>query len=75
MPEIETEKSSLNYVLDQLPRVVEKLSALEDQAKDILKDTNAFTTKVKENPSLLLRRPRKKDLEPKPVDEPKGVGK
>jgi len=28
-----------------------------------LKDTNELTTKVKDNPSLLLRRPRKKDYE------------
>jgi len=63
VPEIESEKSSLNNVLDQLPHLIEKFSALEDQAKNILKDTNELTTKVKDNPSLLLRRPRKKDLE------------
>jgi len=63
VPEIESEKSSLNNVLDQLPRLIEKFSALEDQAKNILKDTNELTTKVKDNPSLLLRRPRKKDYE------------
>jgi hypothetical protein len=62
-PEIESEKSSLNNVLDQLPHLIEKFSALEDQAKNILKDTNELTTKVKDNPSLLLRRPRKKDME------------
>ena len=62
-PEIESEKSSLNNLMDQLPHLIEKFSALEDQAKSILKDTNELTTKVKDNPSLLLRRPRKKDLE------------
>jgi phospholipid/cholesterol/gamma-HCH transport system substrate-binding protein len=73
-PEIQSEKSSLNTVLDQLPRLIDKLSAMEDQAKDILKDTKELTTKVKENPSLLLRRPRKKDLEQK-TDLDKGSGK
>jgi len=68
VPEIQSEKSSLNNVLDQLPHLIEKFSALEDQAKDILKDVNEFTAKVKGNPSLLLRRPRKADLEQAAAD-------
>jgi phospholipid/cholesterol/gamma-HCH transport system substrate-binding protein len=60
---IASEKSSLTTVMEQLPVVIEKFSALEDQMKDVLENVAALTNKVKENPSLLLRRPRKKDVE------------
>jgi phospholipid/cholesterol/gamma-HCH transport system substrate-binding protein len=63
MPEIASEKGSLATVIDQLPRVVEKFTAIEDQAKKVLTDVSGFTSKVKENPSLLLRRP-DKDKQP-----------
>jgi len=75
VPEIASEKSSLTNALDQLPQVIEKFSAMEDQAKSVLKDVEVLTSKVKDNPSLLLRRPRKKDLEQTPVDAPKGPAK
>lgn len=58
VPEIPFEKSSINAVLDQLPKVVEKFLVIEDQAKKALNDVTVFTSKVKENPSLLLRRPK-----------------
>jgi phospholipid/cholesterol/gamma-HCH transport system substrate-binding protein len=61
MPEIPSEKSSVNAFLEQLPKVIEKFSAIEDQTKKVMTDVGALTTKVKENPSLLLRRPREKD--------------
>ena len=64
VPLIASEKSSLTTAIDQLPRVVEKFSAIEDQAKKVLTDVGSFTEKVKENPSLLLRRPKEKDKEP-----------
>lgn len=64
VPVIAAEKSSLTTAIDQLPRVVEKFSAIEDQAKTVLKDVSGFAEKVKENPSLLLRRPKEKDKEP-----------
>ena len=67
VPVIASEKSSLTTAIDQLPHVVEKFSAMEDQAKSVLKDVNGFTDKVKENPSLLLRRPKEKDQESAPV--------
>jgi hypothetical protein len=35
--------------------VVEKFSALEDQAKKVVTDVGGVTSKIKENPSLLLR--------------------
>jgi len=63
IPVIASEKSSLTTVMEQLPIVIEKFSALEDQMKRVLGDVAALTAKVKENPSLLLRRPRKQDLE------------
>ena len=58
VPEIPYEKSSINTVLDQLPKVVEKFLVIEDQAKKALNDVTVFTSKVKDNPSLLLRRPK-----------------
>ena len=64
VPVIASEKSSLTTAIDQLPRVVEKFTAIEDQAKGVLNDVGALATKVKENPSLLLRRPKEKDKEP-----------
>lgn len=62
-PEIASERSSLTAAIDQLPKVVEKFSAIEDQAKGVLNDVGALASKVKENPSLLLRRPKEKDKE------------
>ena len=64
IPVIASEKSSLTTAMDQLPRVVEKFSVIEDQAKGVLNDVSGFAAKVKENPSLLLRRPKEKDKEP-----------
>ena len=64
IPVIVSEKSSLTTAMDQLPRVVEKFSVIEDQAKGVLNDVSGFAAKVKENPSLLLRRPKEKDKEP-----------
>jgi len=60
IPEIPSEKSSLTTFLDQLPKVVEKFSALETQTAKVLTDVGEVTQKVKENPSLLLRRPKEK---------------
>ena len=59
VPEIRAEKSRLTSLLDQLPRVVEKLSALEDQASKVVKDVRGVTAQIKEDPSVLLRGPRK----------------
>ena len=61
IPEIPSEKSKLNAFLDQLPKVVEKFSAIEDQAKKVVTDVGGVTDKIKEDPSLLLRRPKDKD--------------
>lgn len=75
VPEIPSEKSPLTSVLDQLPKivdqlpkVVEKFSGLEDKAHKVLSDVGEVTQKVKENPSILLRPPKKKDGEDKPAE-------
>jgi phospholipid/cholesterol/gamma-HCH transport system substrate-binding protein len=68
VPEIPSETSALTSVLDQLPKVVdqlqkaiEKFSRIENQAQRVLSDAGEVTAKVKENPSLLLRSPKKED--------------
>ena len=61
LPEIPSEKSNLTTFLDQLPKVVEKFSALESKAGKVLSDVGEVTQKVKENPSVLLRRPKTAD--------------
>ena len=65
IPEIPSEKTGLNAMLDQLPRLVakfsvvaDKFSAIEDQMKRVMTNVGGLTDKVKENPSLLLRRPK-----------------
>lgn len=58
VPEIPSEKSSLQAMLDELPTLVKKFSSIEDQTKKVMKNVDALTNKVKENPSLLLRRPK-----------------
>ncbi len=70
IPEIKSKKSSISTLMEQLPRVAEKFSALEDQTKKVVTDIGEVTAKVKENPSLLLRRP-KKDKESESKDEKK----
>lgn len=60
VPEIPAGKSSLNTAMDELPRILKKFSAIEDQTKKVITEVHAVATKVKENPSLLLRRPKNK---------------
>ncbi len=67
VPEIPAQKSSLNTLLEELPKVVAKFSsiegkfsAIESNANRVVNDIGEVTAKVKENPSLLLRRPKKK---------------
>jgi hypothetical protein len=42
-------------MLDSLPKVVEKFSALEDQVKKVVTGVGGLTNKVSDDPSLLLR--------------------
>ena len=67
VPEIPAEKSKLANLLDALPRIAEKFSGIETKAQKVLTDVGAATgdiketaSKVKENPSLLLRKPKEK---------------
>ena len=57
IPEIPSEKTGLNAMLDELPKLVKKFAAIEDQVKKVVTSVGSLTEKVKENPSLLLRRP------------------
>jgi phospholipid/cholesterol/gamma-HCH transport system substrate-binding protein len=52
-------------MLDELPKLVDKFSAIEDQVKKLVTSVGAVTDKVKENPSLLLRRPKESADPPK----------
>jgi phospholipid/cholesterol/gamma-HCH transport system substrate-binding protein len=54
VPEIPSEKSSLASILDQLPRVIEKFSAIEDRANKVVADVGGLTRDLKENPSKLI---------------------
>jgi phospholipid/cholesterol/gamma-HCH transport system substrate-binding protein len=68
MPEIPSEQSTLTKLLEDLPKMFDKFNAIGGKAEKVLgdmgvaaknaKDTSA---KVKENPSLLLRRPKQQD--------------
>ena len=59
--EIPTEKTGLKAMLDELPKLVEKFSAIEDQVTKVVTSVGGLTNKVKDNPSLLLRRPEAKE--------------
>ena len=61
VPEIPSQKSALNTMLEQLPKVIAKFSVIEDQTKKVVSDVGETAAKVKENPSLLLRSKGKKD--------------
>jgi phospholipid/cholesterol/gamma-HCH transport system substrate-binding protein len=54
VPEIASEQSRLTSILDQLPKVIEKFSAIEDQTKKVVTDVGEVTGKIKENPLLRL---------------------
>jgi phospholipid/cholesterol/gamma-HCH transport system substrate-binding protein len=54
VPEIPSEKSALQSVLDDLPKLVEKFSAIEDQIKKVVTNVGGVADKVKDNPSLLV---------------------
>jgi len=65
IPEIPSEKTGLKAMLDELPKLVgkfsalaEKFSGIEDQVKKVVTGVGALTDKVTDNPSLLLRRPK-----------------
>lgn len=59
IPEIPAEKSPLTTVLDNLPRVIEKFSAIEDQTKRVVTDVGEVTGRVKESPVMQILAPPK----------------
>jgi phospholipid/cholesterol/gamma-HCH transport system substrate-binding protein len=68
VPEIAYEKSKLSALLDALPKALESVASLGGQAKKVMADMGVAASdiketsaKVKEDPTLLLRRPAKKD--------------
>ena len=78
IPEIPSEKTGLKAMLDDLPKVLgkfsamaEKFSGIGDQVKKVVTSVGAVTDKVKENPSLLLRRPEKESSAGAPADTAK----
>jgi phospholipid/cholesterol/gamma-HCH transport system substrate-binding protein len=60
IPEIPAERSTLATLIDELPKVVAKFSALEDRAGKVVSDVSGLTSKIKEDPSLLLKGPKPK---------------
>ncbi|HEY2863924.1 MAG TPA: MlaD family protein [Casimicrobiaceae bacterium] len=58
VPEIASEQSSLTSILDRLPKVLDKFSAIEDQTKRVVTDVGEVTGKLKENPLLRLSPPK-----------------
>jgi len=66
MPEIPSEKGTLAAILELLPKLLEKFSAIENQVKKVVSDVGAVTSEIKEDPSLLLRGPKAK---PAPADK------
>jgi len=73
IPEIPSERSSIAEILEKLPKLIDKFSAVGDRANSVLADVKDVTTDVKENPSVLLwggkKKAEKKTVEKKP--EPK----
>ena len=67
IPEIASERSSLTSVLDSLPKIIEKFSAIEEQTKKVMTDVGEVTGKIKDNPLLRLGAPREK-LAPPPAE-------
>jgi phospholipid/cholesterol/gamma-HCH transport system substrate-binding protein len=79
IPEIPSEKTGLKAMLDELPKMIkkfeataekfsamaDKFSAVGDQTKKVVTGVGELTEKVKENPSLLLRRPKESNDAPK----------
>jgi phospholipid/cholesterol/gamma-HCH transport system substrate-binding protein len=58
IPEIASERSSLTTVLDSLPKIIEKFSAIEDQTKKVVTDVGEVTGRIKNNPLLRLGAPK-----------------
>ena len=64
IPEIPSEKSDLTTFIEQLPKVLGKLSGLESQAKKVMTDVGEVAQEVKGNPLLKLGQHDKRKQEP-----------
>jgi phospholipid/cholesterol/gamma-HCH transport system substrate-binding protein len=73
VPEIPSEKSNLTTFLDELPKLAQKFSVIENKTSKVLDDVGEVTAKVKENPSILLRGP-KEPPRAAANERPKGNG-
>ncbi len=72
IPEIRSEKSSLNAFLDELPKVVTRFATLEEHANKVVADVGGLTNKLKHNPSLLIFPQKNKDKEKEKEKAAKG---
>ena len=66
---IVTTADKFGTMAGKISGTAEKFSAVGEQTKRVVKGVEELTEKVKENPSLLLRRPRKEDKETKDARE------
>jgi phospholipid/cholesterol/gamma-HCH transport system substrate-binding protein len=57
----EATADKIGVMAGKISGTAEKFSAVGEQTKKVVKGVEELTEKVKENPSLLLRRPRKED--------------
>src|SRR4030095_4274179 len=73
VPEIPAEKSSLATVIDQLPKMIEKFSAIEEQTKKVVTDVGEVTGRIKDSPVMKLFPPKEKEEEKTPP-APAGEG-
>ena len=64
IPEIPSEKSPLNTVIDKLPAVVAKFSAIESQTKKVMTDVGEVATDLKNNPLVRFGSKHKPAREP-----------
>ena len=60
IPEIPSVKSGLAVLLEELPKIIHKFAAIEDQAKKVVTNIGGVTSKIKENPSVLLFKQKEK---------------
>lgn len=55
IPEIPSERSTLNTTLDLLPKLLERFASIENQVRRVLTDVSSVTSDIKEDPSVLLK--------------------
>ena len=67
VPEIPAERSTLSVVLEQLPKIIGKFSAIEDKVSKVVTEVGGITNQIKEDPSVLLKGPKEKAPKEKPA--------